>query len=100
MNFTALEQRAIFCANCVYVADIQKGTLTSVFPRGDKSNRQFPRIWETAGYGMKSDGVDHSSFLLRLNILARPPSEVSRNRWFMLMPVSYMVLTTISKEIR
>ena len=42
----------------------------------------------------------YSSFLLRLNILARPPSEVSRKRWFMLMPVSYMVLTTMSKEIR
>ena len=42
----------------------------------------------------------YSSLRLRLNILARPPSEVSRKRWFMLTPVSYMVLTTMSKEIR
>ena len=48
----------------------------------------------------KNSGGCHSSFLLRLNILARPPSEVSRKRWFMLTPVSYMVFTTMSKEIR
>ena len=38
--------------------------------------------------------------LCRSYIFARPPSEVSRKRRFMLVPVSYIVRIAISREIR